>query len=150
MAPCGWSEEQIASTLKVLLQENFRYKLKSDENLKATDDKALQAVIGNVGRKYIDDLFNTISAGVTSKPGDKDYSEQQEALKLAKKQFDLVSQNYFPEGQHPSKDEVRMKIGQIINLYRDPMDRLAEYEEGIITPTTGEFPSKKDKVEKKS
>jgi hypothetical protein len=150
MAPCGWSEEQIASTLKVLLQENFRYKLKSDENLKATDDKALQAVIGNVGRKYIDDLFNTISAGVTSKPGDKDYSEQQEALKLAKKQFDLVSQNYFPEGQHPSKDEVRMKIGQIINLYRDPMDRLAEYEEGIITPTTGEFPPKEDKVEKKS
>lgn len=159
MSPCGWSEEQIASTLKVLLQENFRYKLASDSvdkdgnpkesTLRATDDKALQAVIGNIGSKYIDDLFNILATGITATEA-SEKNAQEEALSLAKKQYELVSQNYFSGEKKPTKDEVRMKIGQIINLYRDPMDRLAEYEVGMIAPREGEYPDNKTSKEKKS
>ena len=41
-----------------------------------------------------------------------------------------------------------MVVGQIINLYRDPADRLAEYCQGdLIAPKEDEYPKKEEQSE---
>ena len=43
---------------------------------------------------------------------------------------------------------MRMVVGQIINLYRNPADRLAEYCQGdLIAPKEDEYPKNEEKSE---
>lgn len=151
LTKAGWSEEQVASTLKALIQENFRYKLANDETkeLKATDDKALQALVGIQGNDYIDNLLANFALDLkTVKEEEK--NEMENVKKLATMTVSTVRKNYFPKDKVPTSDELRMAIGRIINLYRDPADRLAEYcQDYIITPKEGEYPEKKTSSDEK-
>lgn len=143
-----WSEEQIASALKVLLRENFRYNLEGahgpDGNGKPTvekpeDDKAIQATIGALGNSYVDKLFEDYDLEIG--PDDKDKNEKECRKKEARKIISLVRANYFPGKIEPTREHYRFAVGKIINWYRSPMDRLAEYE-GEIPVLTGEYPPK--------
>lgn len=138
----GWSEEQVASAHKALIQENVRMKLKEDENTKPQDDKALHAVIGSLGTEYIEKLFNDANINVDEVAEDKK-TEMENLKRDAKKILGTVRTNYFAKDHNPTIDELRMCVGQIINLYRDPADRLAEYcQSHIISPKEGEYPEK--------
>ena len=64
----------------------------------------------------------------------------EEAKKNATKIIQNVRMNFFPEKTTPTDDQLRMVIGQVINLYRDPMDRLAEYEVAKDIVVSGEYP----------
>lgn len=144
LTKAGWSEDQVASTLKALIQENFRYKLANDEKkeLKPSDDKALQALVGTQGNDYINKLLSDFALDIKSVKDDEK-NEAENSKKLAAMTVSTVRKNYFPKDSKPSTDEVRMAIGRIINLYRDPADRLAEYcQDYVITPKEGEYPEK--------
>ncbi len=148
MSKAGWSEEQIAGTLKALIGENFRYKLKDDNTLKPTEDKALNAIVGNLGTEYIDKIFadynlsnETINSAEESKK-----SELENNRSTARKVLGILRTNYFPKEHKPTDAELRMVVGQIINLYRNPADRLAEYcGESISSPKESEFPASEKK-----
>lgn len=145
----GWSEEQIASVLKTLIQENFRLKLKDDENAKPEEDKALRAIIGNLGTDYINNLFENANMNLDGVAEDKK-TELENIQKDAKKVLGAVRTNYFSKDHTPTNEELRMCIGQIINLYRDPANRLAEYcQNSITSPEVKEYPENV-KDEKKS
>lgn len=138
MSKAGWDEEQIASALKALIGENFRYKVKEfskdGKEYKITEDKALQALIGNLGSDYVNKVIADMES---SNEADK---------QVARKITTLIRANYFPKEVQPTKDQLRLKIGQIINLYRDPADRLAEYcQESLSSPVEGEYPAKEEK-----
>lgn len=143
-----WSEEQIASALKVLLRENFRYNLEGAHGPdgkgkpaveKPEDDKAIQATIGALGNSYVDKLFEDYDLEIG--PDDKDKNEKEYRKKEARKIISLVRANYFPGKIEPTREHYRFAVGKIINWYRSPMDRLAEYE-GEIPVLTGEYPPK--------
>lgn len=141
----GWSEEQIASVVKTLIQENFRLKLKDDENVKPEEDKALRAIAGTLGSEYVNTLFNNANMDLTGVADDKK-NELENIQKDAKKILGVVRTNYFAKDHVPTTDELRMRIGQIINLYRDPADRLMEYcQNSITSPEEGEYPEKTEK-----
>lgn len=144
MSKAGWSEEQIASVLKALVNENFRYKLKDDDKLKASDDKALNALLGTIGNDYIDKLFEDYEIDLKSVEESKK-NEMEDRKKKACMVISTVCRSYFDENTTPVKDDLRMAIGRIINMYRDPADRLAEYcQDTVITPKEGEYPEKKN------
>lgn len=140
MSKCGWGEEDIASACKALIQENFRLKTIENKDLQPKDNKAIRAIVENIGNDYIDSIFANAHATVTEENKDKENEIKFEKDK-ANKILQLVRANYFPSAYKPTDDELRMKIGQIINLYRDPMERLAEYENGNMI---GEYPQKKE------
>ena len=134
----GWSEEQIADMLKFFIKRTFDNKVEKGEISEAQKDPknntALNAVLGTLGLPFIDKTFNDM------KEGDAD------AKASAKATIGLIRTNYFPADKAPSSDELRMKLGQIINLYRDPMERLAEFYQA-----EGEYPeAPKAKEEKKN
>ena len=150
ISKAGWSEDQIASAHKALIQENVRMKLKSDKNIKPEEDKGLKAVLGTLGSEYIDKLFNDANVDLSTVAEDKK-NEMENAKKDAKKILGVVRTNYFDKEHVPTTDEMRMCVGQIINLYRDPADRLAEYcQNSIVTPKEGEYPEKAKTEEKKN
>lgn len=138
-----WSEEQIASALKVLLKENFRYNLESSKDTEKeevknpVDDKAIQATIGSLGISYVDKLFADLDVDIN--PDDKDKHEKELRKKEARKIISLVRANYYPGKIEPTREHYRFAVGKIINWYRSPMDRLAEFE-GDIPVLTGEYP----------
>ena len=54
-----------------------------------------------------------------------------------------VKTNFFSKDESPTPDELRLKVGQIINLYRDPASRLAAYcQSSITSPVEKEYPEK--------
>lgn len=143
-----WTEEQIASALKVLLRENFRYNLTSargkdgegkPEVENPEDDKAIQATIGNLGSAYVDKLFADLAIEI--KPDDADKNQKELNKKEARKIISLVRANYYPGKIEPTTEHLRFAVGKILNWYRSPMDRLAEFE-GEIPVLTGEYPPK--------
>lgn len=143
MSKAGWSEEQIASVLKALVNENFRYKLKDDDKLKASDDKALNTLLGTLGNDYIESLLNDYEIDLKSIEASKK-NEMEDRKKKACMVVSTIRRNYFDEATVPTKDDLRMAIGRIINTYRDPADRLAEYcQDTITTSKEGEYPEKK-------
>lgn len=149
MVDAGWSEEQVAEALRALIGANFRYKLKDDPKIDPKEDKAINAVTGLLGNEYIDKLFadfNIKTEGVE----DSKKIELEAAREVARKVIGTIRTNYFDkQGENPTLDKMRMVVGQIINLYRDPADRLAEYcQSELITPKEGEYPEKK--TEKKN
>lgn len=130
IAKCGWSEDQIASTLKALIEGNFRYKLKDDNTLQADKDKALNAVIGTLGTEYVDSIMN-------ASKGEKGV-EKDSALKI----IGCLRTAYFAKEDKVTDAQMRMLIGQIINYYRDPKDRLAEFQQSCVTAQQqGEYPT---------
>lgn len=147
MINAGWSEEEVASALKALITENFRYKQQKDENYKnmnPADDKALRGVISSLGNDYIDKLFADYSAVTKDMPDGSEKTELEARQRVARMVIGSVRTNYFNKDYSPSSDELRMKVGQIINLYRDPADRLAEYcQDHTIFPKEGEYPERK-------
>lgn len=149
MVDAGWSEEQVAEALRALIGVNFNNKLKDDSKLKPEEDKAIKAVTGLLGNEYIDKLFadfNLKTEGVE----DSKKIELEAAREVARKVIGTIRTNYFDkQGENPTLDKMRMVVGQIINLYRDPADRLAEYcQSEVIAPKEGEYPEKK--TEKKN
>lgn len=145
MSKVGWSEEQIAESLKALIKENFRYKLENDpENVKPENDKALQAVTGLLGSDYIEKLFNDFDIKTDGVESNKK-AELEAARENARKVLGSIRTNYFEkEGKTATIDALRMVVGQVINLYRDPADRLAEYcGDDLIVPKQSEYPESK-------
>lgn len=149
MVDAGWSEEQVAEALRALVGVNFNNKLKDNPELKPEEDKAIKAVTGLLGNEYIDKLFADFNAK-TEGVEDNKKLEIETAREVARKVIGTIRTNYFDkQGENPTLDKIRMVIGQIINLYRDPADRLAEYcQSELIVPKEGEYPEKK--AEKKN
>lgn len=149
MRPLGWNDEQVMQAAKALIQENFRLKKDEDNELKATEDKALQALVNNLGNEYIDKILHDYHMKIEEEDPTKRI-DLEEAKKDAVKIIQNVRMNFFPEKTMPNDDQLRMVIGQVINLYRDPMDRLAEYEVTKDITTFGEYPTTEQKpVEEK-
>lgn len=144
LTKAGWSEEQVAETVRALINENFRLKQKDNDKLTPETDKAIVALISNLGEEYIDKLFadqNINTDGVEE--GKKNLLENDQ--KIARMVLGSVRTNFFGKDDHPTQDELRLKVGQIINLYRDPASRLAAYcQPSITSPTEKEYPEKKE------
>lgn len=121
MGQCGWNELQIASVVKMLVKENFRYNLKNDPELEPGQDKALVAISGELGNTYIDELL-----ALSNKKVDKDDPES-ENVKMAKGIIGILRTNYFPNTHTPTPEEMRNLIGSVLNLYRSPQSRMIEY-----------------------
>ena len=145
LSQLGYSEEAIADLVKALITEQFRYNLSTDPkaNKDPKEDKAMMAIISNIGNDYIDTLFNNFNAEIT-----KDTTnEEQFQIKKAKEIVGRVRTNYLKDEASEKKcteDALRMAIGRIINLYRDPMNPLMEYTQGSVTSSKeGEYPPKK-------
>lgn len=112
----GWSEEQIADLAKCFITGKYKLKVANKEASEdPTKNKAMSAIIGNLGVEFVDKLF-----------ADSKNEKDEAAKQLASQTISVVKSNYFKRGEAVTEDELRLKIGQIINLYRDPMDRIAE------------------------
>ena len=76
-------------------------------------------------------------------------TELEAAREVARKVLGSIRTNYFDKQKEtPTLDKMRMVVGQIINLYRDPADRLAEYCQGdLIAPKEDEYPKNEEKSE---
>ena len=148
MSKAGWSEEQVAEALRALIGENFRYKLKDDPEAKPEEDKAINAITGLLGNDYIDKLFADYTI-TTDGVEDSKKTELEAAREVARKVLGSIRTNYFDKQKEtPTLDKMRMVVGQIINLYRDPADRLAEYCQGdLIAPKEDEYPKNEEKSE---
>lgn len=143
LAPLGYSEDAIADIVRCLIGEQFRYTLNTDKNANndPKTDKAIQAITSNLGNDYIDALFNDWAISRDTKD-----NEQIDRRNRANEIIGRVRTQYLPKkdsGETFSEDTIRMAIGKIINLYRDPSDPLAEYtDSSYISPKTGEYPKK--------
>lgn len=146
MSKAGWTEEQVAEALRALIGENFRYKLKDDPELKPEQDKAISAITGLLGNDYIDKLFADYGLKTDGVEESKK-AELEAARETARKVLGSIRTNYFDKQKEaPTLDKMRMVVGQIINLYRDPADRLAEYCQGeIVAPEEKEYPKSNEK-----
>ena len=145
MKPMGWNDEQVMQAAKALIQERFRMKQKENSELKVTEDKALQALVNNLGNDYITKVLHDYHMIISSDEDPKKKIDLEEAKKNATKIIQNVRMNFFPEKTTPTDDQLRMVIGQVINLYRDPMDRLAEYEVAKDIVVSGEYPATEQK-----
>ena len=70
LSQLGYSEEAIADLVKALITEQFRYNLSTDPkaNKDPKEDKAMMAIISNIGNDYIDTLFKNFNAEITKEP----------------------------------------------------------------------------------
>lgn len=110
----GWSEQQTADLVKAFITGKYKLKVQAKETSdNPNDNKAVNAIIGALGTEYIDKIFSDLS------------SEDKQVSAEAKGIVGIVKSTFFRE-MTPSTDDVRIKLGQIINLYRDPLDRIAE------------------------
>ena len=60
----------------------------------------------------------------------------------ARKVISLVRANYYPGKVPPTNEQLRFAVGKIINYYRSPMDKIAEFE-GPLPVLVGEYPETK-------
>ena len=127
MKPMGWNDEQVMQAAKALIQERFRLKQKENPELKVTEDKALQALVNNLGNDYITKVLHDYHMIISSDEDPKKKIDLEEAKKNATKIIQNVRMNFFPEKTTPTDD-------------RDPMDRLAEYEVAKDIVVSGEYP----------
>ena len=142
LTKAGWSEEQVAETVRALINENFRLKQKDNKELTPESDKAISAIISNLGEEYIDKLFADWSLDLTGVEESKK-NQLENDRKIARMVIGSIKTNFFGKDESPKPDELRLKVGQIINLYRDPASRLAAYCQSSITaPTEKEYPEK--------
>lgn len=138
----GWSEEQVAETVRALINENFRLRQKDNQEMKPETDKAIMAVISNLGEEYIDKLFTDWGLNLEGVEESKK-NQLENDRKIARMVLGSVKTNFFSKDESPTPDELRLKVGQIINLYRDPASRLAAYcQSSITSPVEKEYPEK--------
>lgn len=149
----SWSDDDIARMLQVLIKENFRYNLESDlidlkgepmktkTTMSPTEDKAIQSILGNLGVKYVDDLMADYSASVPEGATDEQLAEIKDKRANARKIISMVKANYYRGSIEPTTEQYRFAVGKIINTYRQPMDKLAEFD-GDYPILTGEYPPK--------
>lgn len=144
LTKAGWSEEQVAETVRALINENFRLKQKDNKELTPESDKAISAIISNLGEEYIDKLF--ADWGINLEGVEESKKNQLENdRKIARMVLGSIKTNFFSKDESPTPDELRLKVGQIINLYRDPASRLAAYcQSSITSPVEKEYPEKKE------
>lgn len=144
LTKAGWSEEQVAETVRALINENFRLKQKDNKELTPESDKAISAIISNLGEEYIDKLF--ADWGINLEGVEESKKNQLENdRKIARMVLGSIKTNFFSKDENPTPDELRLKVGQIINLYRDPASRLAAYcQSSITSPVEKEYPEKKE------
>ncbi len=144
LTKAGWSEEQVAETVRALINENFRLKQKDNKELTPESDKAISAIISNLGEEYIDKLF--ADWGIDLEEVEESKKNQLENdRKIARMVLGSIKTNFFSKDEIPTPDELRLKVGQIINLYRDPASRLAAYcQSSITSPVEKEYPEKKE------
>lgn len=144
LTKAGWSEEQVAETVRALINENFRLKQKDNKELTPESDKAISAIISNLGEEYIDKLF--ADWGINLEGVEESKKNQLENdRKIARMVLGSIKTNFFSKDENPTPDELRLKVGQIINLYRDPASRLAAYcQSSITSPIEKEYPEKKE------
>lgn len=142
LTKAGWSEEQVAETVRALINENFRLKQKDNKELTPESDKAISAIISNLGEEYIDKLF--ADWGINLEGVEESKKNQLENdRKIARMILGSIKTNFFSKDESPTPDELRLKVGQIINLYRDPASRLAAYcQSSITSPVEKEYPEK--------
>ena len=142
LTKAGWSEEQVAETVRALINENFRLKQKDNKELTPESDKAISAIISNLGEEYIDKLF--ADWGINLEGVEESKKNQLENdRKIARMVLGSIKTNFFSKDESPTPDELRLKVGQIINLYRDPASRLAAYcQSSITSPVEKEYPEK--------
>lgn len=144
LAKAGWSEEQVAETVRALINENFRLKQKDNKELTPESDKAISAIISNLGEEYIDKLF--ADWGINLEGVEESKKNQLENdRKIARMVLGSIKTNFFSKDESPTPDELRLKVGQIINLYRDPASRLAAYCQSSIISPKEEKPADKKK-----
>ena len=151
-----WSDDDIARLVKCLIQENYRYATDSPKvdangnpkpvvNEKPTENKAIQATMGNLGTPYIDKLMKDLTQSVPENATDEQLEAIKTAREEARKIMCIVRANYYPKEKEPTNDQLRYAVGKILNSYRDPMDQMAEFE-GPLPQLVGEYP---DNTEKK-
>ena len=145
LTKAGWSEEQVAETVRALINENFRLKQKDNKELTPESDKAISAIISNLGEEYIDKLF--ADWGINLEGVEESKKNQLENdRKIARTVLGSIKTNFFSKDESPTPDELRLKVGQIINLYRDPVSRFAGSSHYSITsPVEKKYPEKKEK-----
>lgn len=124
----GWSEEQIADMHKFFVKRTFDQKLKDNMLPEAQNtletNTAISAVLGKMGLPFIEKTFSDLDNGTD------------EDKHAAKALLGIIRTNYFAPDKMPTQDELRIKLGQIINLYRDPMERLEDFQQAV-----GEYPA---------
>ncbi len=151
------SDDEIVRIIRTLIQENFRYNLedkidangnviKTEKVENPSDDKAIRATMGIVGVDYVDKLMHDYTCSVPEGATDEQLAEIKIARDAARKIVSLVRSNYYPGKVPPTNDQLRFAIGKIINLYRSPMDQIAEFE-GPLPVRVGEYPETTNKVE---
>lgn len=128
--PKGWNEDQIAEVLKVLVKQNFQLKKNDKPDLDANSDKAILALLASKDADYVDSILANQGSGEENKVNRMLYSNVRSA--------------YWSKAEKVTNDMIRMKIGQILNTYRDPLDRIEEFARDVITPTVGEYPAPAD------
>ena len=107
------TEEEIASILVAILNVKFHEKVLEDKTLKEYDEKALIALNNSKDIEWIDALM-------TAEKSDEKYRIKS-----------CVIESYFKEQKDPDMyNKIRVQIGMLINLYRNPEDRLVEFTEG--------------------
>lgn len=127
LAPLGWSEDQIAETLKVLIQKKFQLKQEEKPEIQESEDKAIMALMNSKDANYINDIL-------------KDKTNKDSELGAVPIVTNIRS-CYFESPQKVTDDMIRMKLGQILNLYRDPMNRMEEFAADMLAPNEGEYPA---------
>lgn len=153
IAKFGWTEEDIASAVRCLITEQFRYNLEKNSKLQEKDDDAVMSLISNLDNTYINGLFDDLTLDPKQEGDDTKRDELENRKGIAQKIIGSVRTNYFEKDAQNkiTRDELQLAVGRIINLYRDPMFRLAEYMGTSYTaPKTGEYPEKKDAGQKKN
>lgn len=157
------TEDEIVRIVRTFIQENFRYNLedkidvngnviKTEKIENPVDDKAIQATMGVIGVDYVDKLMHDYTCSVPENATDEQLVEIKMARDGARKIISLIRANYYPGKIPPTNEQLRFAIGKIINAYRSPMDRIAEFE-GPLPVIVGEYPETKKEdtaVEKKS
>lgn len=111
----GWSEDQVADLIKCFITGKYNLKVKegtTQDNPK--ENKAIVAIVGDLGLDFVNKLFEDLN------------SEDPIVKAQAKKTVECVRNHYFKKEDKVDLDALRLKVGQIINLYRDPMNRIEE------------------------
>lgn len=149
----GMPEEDIARIVRTFIQENYRISqedkidangnvIKKETTITPTEDKAIQATMGNLGLPYIDGVMAALTMSVPENATDEQLNEIDENRKKARKIISIVRTNYYPGKVEPTNEQLRFAIGKIINYYRSPLEQISEFS-APLPKLIGEYPETK-------
>lgn len=147
------ADDEVVRIVRTFIQENFRYSLedkvdangniiKTEKNENPAEDKAIQATMGVIGTDYVDKLMHDYTCSVPEGATDEQLAEIKIARDRARRIISLVRANYYPGKVPPTNEQLRFAVGKIVNYYRSPMDKIAEFE-GPLPVLVGEYPETK-------